>query len=112
MTGALNRENVLVSTDWLQERLDDPAIRILDCRFYFDREAREEYDAGHIPGAYYLDINARLSDPDSEIDMMLPPPAQVEDVMRSLGINNDTLIVGYDDEGGHFASRVWFVLAR
>ena len=36
MSGTLQREDILVSTDWLADHLDDPSIRIVDCRFYFD----------------------------------------------------------------------------
>jgi thiosulfate/3-mercaptopyruvate sulfurtransferase len=112
MTKELNRDDILVSTNWLANKLDDPGIRILDCRFYFDRDGREEYDNGHIPGAVHLDHSKQLSDPNHEVESMIPPAEQVEEVMQSLGISNDTLIVGYDDEGGHFASRIWLVLAR
>jgi thiosulfate/3-mercaptopyruvate sulfurtransferase len=112
MTQALNRSDVLVSTDWLAEKLDDPSIRILDCRYYFDRDGREEYDKGHIPGALHIDHSKQLTDPNHEVDSMIPPAEQVEVVMQSLGISNDTVIVGYDDEGGHFASRIWLILAR
>jgi thiosulfate/3-mercaptopyruvate sulfurtransferase len=112
MTKELNRDDVLVSTGWLADKLGDPDIRILDCRFYFDRDGREEYDKGHIPGAVHLDHSKQLTDPNHEVESMIPSAEQVEDVMQALGISNDTLIVGYDDEGGHFASRIWLVLAR
>lgn len=112
MTGAVDPIDVLVSTDWLEQHLNDPGIRILDCRFYFDRSGREEYDKGHIPGALYLDWSKHLNDPDSAVDSMIAPAEQVEDVMQTFGVSNDSLIVAYDDEGGHFASRVWLILAR
>lgn len=112
MLGALYRDDVLVSTQWLNDRLKDPGVRILDCRFYFDRDGRDEYDKGHIPGALHVDHSKDLSDPNAEVDSMIPPPDQVESVMQSLGITNDTTIIGYDDEGGHFASRIWLILAR
>jgi thiosulfate/3-mercaptopyruvate sulfurtransferase len=112
MIGALYRDDVLVSTRWLNDRLKDPGVRILDCRYYFDRDGREEYDKGHIPGALHLDHSKDLTDPNAEVDSMIPPPEQVESVMQSLGITNDTTIIGYDDEGGHFASRIWLILAR
>jgi thiosulfate/3-mercaptopyruvate sulfurtransferase len=112
MTGVLDRNDVLVTTEWLNEHLNDPQLRILDCRFYFDRDGREEYDKGHIPGALHLDHSKDLSDLHAEVESLIAPPAQVEQTMRTLGVSDDTLIVGYDDEGGHFASRVWLVLAR
>jgi len=102
----------LVTTDWLAERLDDPGIRIVDCRFAFDRDCREDYQESHIPGAVYLNWSIDLSDPDHEVESMIAPPKQVSAVMERLGIGDDTLIVGYDQEGGHFASRLWLVLAR
>ena len=102
----------LVTTDWLAQRLDDPGIRIVDCRFAFDRDCREDYRESHIPGAVYLNWSIDLSDPDSDVESMIGPPEQVSAVMERLGIGDDTLVVGYDQEGGHFASRLWLVLAR
>jgi thiosulfate/3-mercaptopyruvate sulfurtransferase len=112
MIGALYRDDVLVSTTWLNDRLNDPTIRILDCRYYFDRDGQEEYKQGHIPGALHLDHSKQLTDLNAEVESMIPPPEQVEAVMSSLGISNGTVVIGYDDEGGHFASRIWLILAR
>ena len=55
----------LVSTDWLAAHLDDPSLRIVDVRWYLDpaRQGRAEYEAGHIPGAIFLDVSADLSAP-------------------------------------------------
>lgn len=105
-------QEFLVSTEWLAERLGDDSIRILDCRFAFDHDAREDYMAGHIPGALHLDWSKDLTDLDHEVDGMIAPPEKVKATMEALGIGDDTLIVGYDHEGGHFASRLWLVLAR
>lgn len=112
MIGALYRDDVLVTTDWLGLRLNDPNVKILDCRYYFDRDGREEYEKGHIPGAVHIDHSKQLTDPNSEVESMIPPPEQVEEVMQSLGITQSSTMIGYDDEGGHFASRIWLILAR
>jgi thiosulfate/3-mercaptopyruvate sulfurtransferase len=112
MTTELDRDQILVSTAWLAENLETPGIRVLDCRYYFDRDGREEYEKGHIPGALHVDHSKQLTDPNHAVDSMIPPPEQVESVMQALGVSNDTTIVGYDDEGGHFASRIWLILAR
>ncbi|MEX2315237.1 MAG: sulfurtransferase [Thermomicrobiales bacterium] len=104
--------DVLVSTDWLAERLDDPNVRIIDCRYAFDHDCRDDYDESHIPGSLYLNWATELSDPDSAVDFMIAPPEQVAAVMRRLGIGDETTIVAYDQEGGHFGSRVWLILAR
>lgn len=112
MAFSTRREDVLVSTEWLADHLADPRVRVVDCRYYFDRSGRDEYLRGHIPGAVYLDWSAHLSDPNSPIEHMMPPAGQVASVMGGLGIANGDLVVGYDDEGGHFSSRVWLILAR
>jgi thiosulfate/3-mercaptopyruvate sulfurtransferase len=112
MIGALYRDDLLVPTQWLTWRLTDPTVQVLDCRYYFDRDGREEYEKGHIPEALHVDHSKSLTDPDAEVESMIPPPDQVERVFQSLGVNNDSTVVGYDDEGGHFASRIWLILAR
>lgn len=109
---ALTTEGVLVSTGWLAERLADPTIRIVDCRYAFDHDAEQDYRAAHIPGAVYLDWSTALSDPDHPVEYMMAGPEQVAAAMRALGIGDGTPIVAYDQEGGHFASRLWLVLAR
>jgi thiosulfate/3-mercaptopyruvate sulfurtransferase len=105
-------QEFLVSTDWLAARLDDPNVRVLDCRYAFDHDCHDDYLAAHIPGAVYLNWDSALSDPDQPVAFMIAPPEQVRAVMQRLGIGDETTIVAYDQEGGHFASRVWLVLAR
>ncbi|MBI4506007.1 MAG: sulfurtransferase, partial [Chloroflexi bacterium] len=102
---------LLVETGWLAAHLDAPGLRVVDCRYYFDgRDAAAAYRAAHIPGAVYVDWVKELSDVEAQPPNVLPRPEQTAATMRRLGIGNDTLIVGYDDEGGHFASRLWWVL--
>lgn len=105
-------DGILVSTEWLAERLDDPAIRIIDCRYAFDHDCQLDYDESHIPGSQYLNWATELSDPNSEVDFMIAPSEQVAAVMQRLGIGDETTIVAYDQEGGHFGSRLWLILAR
>ena len=113
MAQTWTRDQVLVSTEWLAEHLDDQNLRILDCRYYFDgRDAAEEYRRGHIPGAVHFDWSHELNDPEHSVAFTMAGPEKVEAAMSRVGVGNDTLIVAYDDEGGHFGSRVWLVLAR
>lgn len=112
MTGLLDRSAILVSTEWLAQHLDDPQVRIVDCRYYFDgRIGREEYERGHLPGAVYLDWSTELSTKERPLAFKVAPAEQVKRVMESIGVGDDTLLVGYDDEGGHFVARVWLVLS-
>src|SRR5688572_1931842 len=108
--GWADRDSYLVSTDWLAEHLDDPKVRIVDCRYYFDgRQGHEEYARGHIPGAvhlYYSELNTKY-DP---IAFKMGRGEQVKQVLEWHGIGDDTLVVAYDDEGGHAASRLWLTM--
>jgi thiosulfate/3-mercaptopyruvate sulfurtransferase len=103
---------LLVSSDWLAGHLDDPTVRVVDCRYYFDgRDGHAIYLAGHLPGAVHAAYPTDLSDPTATPPNLIPRPEQLAATMARLGVSDDTRVVGYDDEGGHFASRLWWVLA-
>jgi thiosulfate/3-mercaptopyruvate sulfurtransferase len=108
--GWANRDRYLVSTEWLAEHLDDPKIRIVDCRYYFDgRVGHEEYAKGHIPGAvhlYYSELNTK----ENPIAFKMGGGEHVKRVLEAHGIGDDTLVIAYDDEGGHAASRLWLTM--
>ncbi|HLZ08722.1 MAG TPA: sulfurtransferase [Chloroflexota bacterium] len=102
---------LLVSTEWLAEHLSDANLRIVDCRNYFDgRSGRQAYLDGHLPKAVHVDYPTDLGDPDAKPPNLIPGPEYLAATMRRLGIGNDTTVVGYDDEGGHFVSRLWLNL--
>jgi thiosulfate/3-mercaptopyruvate sulfurtransferase len=102
--------DVLVGTDWLAAHQEDPGLRIADCRFSFDHDASVDYGQGHIPGAVHVKLQEDLASPNGPIHFALPDPDRFAASMSRLGIDDDTLVVAYDDEGGHFASRLWFCL--
>lgn len=107
----MKREDILVSTEWLAQHLDDPKVRLVDCRNYFDgRVARDEYAKGHLPGAVFFDWPNELSDKERPVAFKVAPADKVKRALEAIGVGDDTLFVGYDDEGGHFVSRVWLVL--
>src|SRR5215208_2906144 len=92
----MDRDRFLVSTEWLAEHLDDPKVRVVDCRYYFDgRVGRDEYDKGHLPGAVYLDWSNELSTKDDPIAFKVARGPQVKAVMEGIGVGDETLIVGY-----------------
>lgn len=102
--------HALVTTQWLQDHLDAPDIVVVDGSYYLPamkRDAREEYLAGHIPGAVYFDIDA-ISDHSSNLPHMLPSPEAFSSAMRNLGIGDGTSIVVYDGTGLFSAPRVWW----
>ncbi len=111
------RSRSLVSTDELARELGRPGLRVVDVRWSLDRprHGREAYDAGHLPGAVFLDIEADLSAPGG--GRGLPPgrhpwpsPEQVARVMGAAGIDATTRVVAYDDQAGATAARLWFLL--
>ncbi len=101
----------VVSPDWLQERLGQPGLSILDASWYFpfqNRDAKAEYDAAHIPGAIFFD-HEEMSDPESPLPHTLPKPEAFAAAVSSMGITSDDTIVVYDGPGMHTSPRVWWM---
>ncbi|MFW2589314.1 3-mercaptopyruvate sulfurtransferase [Sagittula sp. SSi028] len=102
---------VLVSTDWLAKHLNDPDLRILDASWYLPamgRDARAEYDAAHIPGARFFDIDD-ISDARSELPHMAPEPEKFMSRLRAMGVGDGHQVVVYDGMGIFSAARVWWL---
>src|SRR5687767_10169743 len=108
----------LVSTDELADaRLTAPDLRVVDVRWYLDptRRGRDAFEAGHIPGAIFLDVEKDLSAPGGGRGKPAgrhpwPSPDQVARVMTAAGIGLRTRVVAYDDQSGATAARLWYVL--
>ena len=101
----------LVSTDWLADHLKDPDMRIFDASWYLPdmkRDARAEYDAAHIPGARYFDIDD-ISDQRSALPHTVPPPEKFISRMRAMGVGDGHQVVVYDGAGMFSAARVWWL---
>ena len=101
----------LVSTDWLAAHLKDPDLRLLDASWMMpalERDARAEYDAGHIPGARYFDIDD-ISDHRSELPHMVPPVEKFMSRLRAMGVGDGHQVVVYDGLGLFSAARVWWL---
>ena len=101
----------LVDTAWLATHLDSPDVVVLDASLHLPttgRNARAEYEAAHIPGALFFDIDA-ISDKANPLPHMLPSPAQFSSTMRKMGIGDGHQIVVYDSEGFYSAPRAWWM---
>ncbi len=100
----------LVDADWLATHRDEVAI--CDTRWYLDgRSAKDAYDAGHIAGAVFVDLDTDLSAPPGPRGRHpLPEPDDFAAAMSRLGIGDDTTVVAYDDTGGIQAARMWWML--
>ena len=100
----------LVSADWLAAHLDDPDLRIIDGSWHMaasGRDARAEYEAAHIPGARFFDIDA-IADTRSELPHMAPPPELFVSRLRAMGIGDGHQVVVYDNADTRSAARVWW----
>ncbi|MER8372491.1 3-mercaptopyruvate sulfurtransferase [Mesorhizobium sp. M1406] len=100
-----------VDADWLQQRLGEPGLTIIDASWYLPaqkRDARGEYEAAHIPGARFLDQDA-VSDPDSPLPHMLPSPRHFAQYVGAMGVSADDTIVVYDGPGFFSAPRAWWM---
>ena len=99
----------LVTTQWLADNLGAPDVKIIDgsWRMPGNGDAIENYNAQHLPGAVFFDIDA-IADRRSQLPHMLPSPAQFAQDMETLGISNDDRIVVYDEKGLPSAARVWW----
>ncbi|HDX8948715.1 TPA: 3-mercaptopyruvate sulfurtransferase [Klebsiella oxytoca] len=102
-----------VAADWLAEHIDDPEIQIIDARMappgQEERDLNAEYQAGHIPGAVFFDIEA-LSDQTSPLPHMMPRAEAFAVAMRELGVSSDKHLVVYDEGNLFSAPRAWWML--
>jgi thiosulfate/3-mercaptopyruvate sulfurtransferase len=109
----------LVSTEWLEARLDEPSLRVLDCSVVMRTAAdgtysfvggRDEYAAGHVPGSLFVDVLGELAAKDTPLPMMMPSPADFAAAMGSYGVGPGTRVVLYDRSNHAWAARVWWML--
>jgi thiosulfate/3-mercaptopyruvate sulfurtransferase len=103
--------DMLVSTEWLAGELGAPDLRVVDATYFLPGggDAAALYEAGHIPGAVYMDLE-NLIDTNTDLPNMLPPAEKFASRMQSLGLGDGSRIVLYDDTPLHTAARAWWML--
>ena len=94
---------LLIETQKLAQLLSSPQLRLLDAR------PREEYRAGHLPGAVNVPALA-TDDLDANRHGFPIPPEWAERLFSGAGISSDSQVVIYDDQDHRFAARVFYVL--
>ena len=102
----------LVTPQWLDDARGAVDLRILDATWFLPdagRNARAEFEAGHIPGAAFFDINA-IADSASPLPTMLPGADQFARQLGALGVGTGDRIVLYDNAPHHTATRAWWML--
>ena len=102
----------LITPAALLTRLGDPALLLCDVRWWLTEsdKGRRDYEAGHLPGAVWVDLGRDLAAAEGPGRHPLPSPAQFSATMASLGIGDDSDVVVYDDAGGTIAARLWWML--
>jgi thiosulfate/3-mercaptopyruvate sulfurtransferase len=103
---------MLVSTQWLAEELGAPDLRVVDASVFLPgsgRDARAEYEAEHIPGAVFMDLD-EIVDNDNPAPHMLPPEHKFASRMQSLGLGDGNRLVVYDNSPLHSSARAWWML--
>lgn len=91
---------------------------LLDCRTQLNAPdaGRKAWESGHIPGAQFASLETQLAAPAHSVGTAgggrhpLPPRAQLVEQCAAWGISGDTQVVVYDDAGGAFAARAWWLL--
>jgi thiosulfate/3-mercaptopyruvate sulfurtransferase len=100
----------LVTTDWLAKHLGEADLRVVDGTWHMPqlgRDARAEFEAAHVPGAVFFDIDA-IADRATTLPHMLPAADEFAAAVGGLGIGSDDRVVVYDTRGVVSAARVWW----
>ena len=105
----------VISSTELTSHLDDPDWVIVDCRFYLDdpEQGYREFLEGHIPGAVFANLNQDLSAPiipGKTGRHPLPDVPKMVETISSWGIDRNTQVIIYDNEGGAYGARLWWIL--
>lgn len=109
----------LVSTGWLAEHLGDAELRVFDVTVHLRPSAsgpysiesgRADYEAGHVPGAGFLDLGNDLSDTTSPLAFTMPPVERFASALGEAGVGQQTRLVAYTTTTPMWATRLWWML--
>ncbi len=108
----LSPSDSLVSTEWLADHLEAPDVRIVEATWFMPatgKKGHEAYEAGHIPGAVFFDLDD-IADDESPLPHMLPSPVKFASKVKKLGLGSGNRIIVYDRaSGSSAAARVWWM---
>jgi len=111
MVALFTPEKPVVSAEWLRSHLTAPDVRVLDCSYFMPgspQTGRQIYDAHHIPGARFFDIDD-VADTDNSLPHMLPSPEKFSSRVRRLGLGDGHRVICYDQNGFLASARVWWM---
>ena len=102
---AVANPEALVDTAWVAEHLDDPNVRLLAIS-----GKREDFDAGHLPNAIYVNLGEDLTNPDDPTEGQILTQEALAALFSRLGIENDDTVVVYDNNNNLLAARAYWAL--
>jgi thiosulfate/3-mercaptopyruvate sulfurtransferase len=112
----------LITTAELAKILGQPSLRVFDCTTTLDYQPPgsgvpyivvpgfKTFEAGHIPGAGFLDLQGEFSDQHTKLRFMMPDVKQLEAAFGRHGVGNDSLVVLYSIGTAMWATRFWWML--
>jgi len=117
----LRDPNALVTTGWLERHLLDDDLRVFDCSTVLEIQetgdkpyrvvnCQEEHEAGHIPGAEYLDLQKDFSEANSPYAMTLAKPETVAAAFARKGIGDQSRVILYSRRSMSWSTRFWWML--
>lgn len=108
---AYPRSELVATTEWLEENLERPEIRVIDLRWRPDGTGARRHAESHIPGATWIDWIASLVERDPESGILrLAGPDQVAAAFGAAGVSDGSTVVLYDDTSGLYTGRAWWSL--
>jgi len=110
--------DLLVSSQWLSEHINDPDLVILDSSVFIKMDngnmssisGKAQYDKGHIPNAGFADLIGALSGHDNTLEFVMPTPDKFASAIGELGIDNNSRVVVYSTDNHVWATRLWWML--
>ena len=109
MGSELNMTSPLVSAEWLHKNLDADNLIILDATMSKVTSSASDENNNQIPTARFFDIKNKFSDVSGAFPNTFPSSAQFQNEARLLGINNDSIVIVYDDKGIYSSPRAWWL---
>jgi thiosulfate/3-mercaptopyruvate sulfurtransferase len=110
----IESDSWLIEADQLEGLLGEPSVKVFDVRGTWSTPARalsEDYAAGHIPGAVFLDWTAHFIEQGVALAAAaVADEASAKQAFKTLGINEGDLVVLYDDNSHMFAGRIWWAM--
>ncbi len=118
----MSGDRALIGTAELEKMLGQPALRLFDCTTYLEPTpagsdepynavpGRQTFEAGHIPGADFLDLQGEFSDSASKLHFMMAPVKQLEAAFGRHGVSADSPVVLYSLGTPMWATRFWWML--